>query len=494
MPVGSIGGRTVDLPIADRVQNIRQSDIRRFSAICAAMKGVNLSQGVCDQPAPDEVKAAAKGAIDDDHAVYTNLRGIIELRQAIAEKMRAFNGIECDAETEVAVTVGSAGSFACAALATLNPDDECIIFSPFYTYHVNLLRLIGVKIKYVDLVPPDWSYDLKQLEEAFNDRTRMILINTPANPSGKVYSESELRHIAALAKKHNAWIVTDEIYEYITYGHEHISVGRFPEARERTLTMSGASKTYAVTGWRIGYTVGPAEIIDRMAVVNDLLYICAPAPLQHGIVAGMKLADSYYREMCRDYLEKRDLLVDTLRDIGFNPFVPDGSYYLLAEFEEDRWPDATVARRFIAIRTTGPGSFASATQSRWPTSKRAVEGCANWTARRKAGPDRRNVACRPGSGELPGRCASGGASGLRFRAIRYNNPQIRAGRFESDNHAGNRFGCARITAGRGSLSRVQRETTGAYGNEAIVSNATDVGNGHHGDWGVQRCRRSSAGW
>ncbi|GAF91908.1 unnamed protein product, partial [marine sediment metagenome] len=273
----------VDKPIADRVKTISQSDIRRYSAICAAVSGVNLSQGVCDQPAPDAVKEAAKQAIDDDHAIYTNLRGIIELRQAVAEKMRKFNGIECDPETEIAVNVGSAGSFACAALSTLNPGDECIVFSPFYSYHVNLLELIGAKVRYVDLRPPDWSYKQADLEAAFNERTKVILVCTPNNPTGKVYSESELRAIAELANRHNVWIATDEIYEYITYGRPHISIGSFPEVQDRTLTISGASKTYAVTGWRVGYTIGPSEIIDRIAVVSDLLYICAPAPLQHGI-------------------------------------------------------------------------------------------------------------------------------------------------------------------------------------------------------------------
>ena len=347
------------LPIADRVKTIKQSDIRRFSAICAAMKGVNLSQGVCDQPAPPAVKEAAKKAIDADQAIYTNLRGIAELRQSIAKKMREFNGIECDPETEIAVTVGSAGSFACAVLATLNPGDECIIFSPFYSYHANALELFGVKVTYVDLVPPGWSYDAKQLEAAFTPRTKMIVVCTPSNPTGKVYEEKELRHIAALAKKHNAWIVTDEIYEYITYGKPHVSLGRFPEARERTLTISGASKTYAVTGWRVGYTVGPAPIIDRMSVVSDLLYICAPAPLQHGIVGGMGLPAPYYQEMTRDYLAKRELLVDTLREIGFTPYVPEGSYYLLAAFEKGRWSDATAATESILQQVgvaTVPGS------------------------------------------------------------------------------------------------------------------------------------------
>ena len=349
----------MDLQFADRAKSIKQSDIRRFSAICAAMNGVNLSQGVCDQPAPEAVKSAAKLAIDEDHAIYTNLRGIVELREAIARKMRDFNGIECDPETEVTVSVGSAGAFACTCLSTLNPGDECIVFSPFYSYHVNLLKLIGVEVRFVDLHPPDWSYSASDLEGAFNNRTRMILINTPANPSGKVFSRQELAHIANCAAKHGVWIVTDEIYEYITYGRPHISVGSFPGARERTVTISGASKTYAVTGWRIGYAVGPEALIQRAAVVNDLLYICAPAPLQHGIVAGMKLDSSYYTEMAKDYLAKRELTVDTLYEIGFEPFVPDGSYYLLASFEPGRWPNATAATQNILEKVgvaTVPGS------------------------------------------------------------------------------------------------------------------------------------------
>jgi aminotransferase len=346
-------------PLADRVKNIRQSDIRRFSAICAAMKGVNLSQGVCDQPAPQAVKEAAKRAIDADHACYTNLRGIAELRQAIAAKMRAFNGMDCDPEKEICVNVGSAGSFACVALSTLNPGDECIVFSPFYSYHVNLLNLFGVNVKFVDLQPPDWSYSQKQLETSITPRTRMILLCTPGNPTGKVYSEPELRGIADVANRHNLWIATDEIYEYITYGKPHISIGKFPEASARTLTMSGASKTYAVTGWRIGYTVGPAEVIDRVAVVSDLLYICAPAPLQYGIEAGMKLPSAYYEEMRADYTAKRDLLADTLREIGFTPYVPEGSYYMLAAFDRDRWPTATAATESILNQVgvaTVPGS------------------------------------------------------------------------------------------------------------------------------------------
>lgn len=349
----------MDKPIAERVKSIRQSDIRRYSAICAAMGGVNLSQGVCDQPAPRAVKEAAKRAIDEDKATYTNLRGIAELRQAVARKMKAFNGIECDPETQISVNVGTAGSFACVALSVLNGGDEAVVFSPFYSYHVNLLTLIGAKVTYVDLAPPDWNYRPDQFAAAFNERTRMVLINTPANPTGKVFSEVELREVAALANRHNCWIVTDEIYEYITHDARHVSVGSFPEARDRTLTISGASKTYAVTGWRVGYTVGPAEIIEKICVVSDLFYICPPAPLQWGIVAGLGLSDDYYRQMCEDYRVKRDLTADTLRAIGFEPYVPSGSYYMLAAFEKGRWRNATVAAEAILEEVgvaTVPGS------------------------------------------------------------------------------------------------------------------------------------------
>ncbi len=346
-------------PIADRVKDAKQSDIRRFSAICAAMNGVNLSQGVCDQPAPSPVKKAAKSAIDNDHATYTNLRGIAELRVAIANKMRDFNKIECDPDQNIAVNIGSAGAFACVALSTLNPGDEVVVFSPYYSYHVNLLRLFGVTAKFVDLKPPTWEYSPEDLEAAFNEKTKMILVCTPGNPTGKVYTKEELQHITDLANKHDVWIATDEIYEYITYGKPHISIGSLPEARDRTITLSGSSKTYAVTGWRVGYTVGPAELIERASVVNDLLYICAPAPLQWGIEAGMKMGSDYYEKMRSDYLAKRELLAKTLREIGFDPYVPDGSYYMLAAFEKDRWADATAATEAILEKVgvaTVPGS------------------------------------------------------------------------------------------------------------------------------------------
>jgi aminotransferase len=335
-------------PLADRVLDARQTALRRLSARCQEIGGINLSQGVCDLPAPEAVRQAARQAITDNKAMYTHLAGIHPLREAIARKMRAFNGIECDPATEIAVSVGSAGAFAAVAMSVLNPGDEVVTFSPFYTYYTDLLRLFGASVRFVHTHAPDWRYDSRQLAEAFSPRTRMVLINTPANPTGKVFQREELSEIARLARQHNTWIVTDEIYEYITYDVPHTSIAALPEAAGRTITLSGPSKTYAVTGWRVGYAVGPAEVIEKVLVVGDLLFICAPAPLQHGVLAGMNLPDAYYADMRADYRAKRDLLADTLRAIGFEPFVPQGAFYMMADFGAGRYPDAlTAAERIL---------------------------------------------------------------------------------------------------------------------------------------------------
>jgi aminotransferase len=322
---------------------MKRSAIRRYSALVQEMGGVNLSQGVCDLPVPPPVKQAAKNAIDADHSIYTDLRGIGALRQAIADKMRRFNGLHVDPETEIVVTCGAAGAFACVAMATLNPGDEVVGFSPFYNYYPESLALLDVKMRYVDTVPPDWQYDEAALEAAITDRTRMIVVNTPCNPTGKVFTRAELTRIAQLAARHDLWILTDEIYEYITYGVPHVSIARLPDACDRTFTVSGPSKTFSVTGWRIGWAAGPADVVEKVGCVNDMLNICAPAPLQHGVLAGLGLPDDYYRDLADGYRERRDLLVRTLSDIGFTPYRADGAFYILAGLPQGRFTDATEA-------------------------------------------------------------------------------------------------------------------------------------------------------
>jgi aminotransferase len=351
--------QTIHPPLADRVRDARQTALRRLSARCQEIGGINLSQGVCDLPAPDEVKHAAQQAIADDRAMYTHVAGITDLRTAIARKLHEFNGIDCDPESEIAVTVGSAGAFACVAMTVLNPGDEVVTFSPYYTYYVDALKLMDVRVRFVPTRAPDWRYDPADLRAAFGPRTRMVLVNTPANPTGKVFTRDELDEIATLAQAHDCWIVTDEIYEYITFDAPHVSMATRPAAADRTITLSGPSKTYAVTGWRVGYAVGPAALIEKLLVTGDLFFICAPAPLQHGVCAGLNLPADYYTRMREDYRTKRDLLVDTLRHIGFTPYVPAGSFYLMADFGDNRFPNALAAAEAILERVgvaTVPGA------------------------------------------------------------------------------------------------------------------------------------------
>jgi aminotransferase len=337
---------------ADRIEGLAQSDIRRMSIECARIGGINLGQGICDQPIDPIIKEAAIGAIREDRSTYTRLDGIDELRHKIARKARDYNRIPCDPDGEVIVNVGSTGSFVTAALAFVNPGDEAILFSPFYGYHLNILRVCGATLKFVTLRPPDWSYDPQALQDAFSPRTKLIVVNTPGNPSGKVFSRDELLHIADLCRRHDALCVTDEIYEYILYdGREHLSPGSLPGMEDRTITISGFSKTYAMTGWRIGYTVARRPLAAKMAILNDLINICAPAPLQQGVLAAFDLPPAYYARMAADYQTKRDMTVEACREAGMTPYPPRGAYYMLADVGGLGFKDDQEAARLILERS-----------------------------------------------------------------------------------------------------------------------------------------------
>ncbi|HEU4403123.1 MAG TPA: aminotransferase class I/II-fold pyridoxal phosphate-dependent enzyme [Candidatus Polarisedimenticolia bacterium] len=336
---------------ADRIEGLAQSDIRRMSLECARVDGINLGQGICDQPIDPLIKEATIRAIHDDRSIYTRLDGIDELRHRIAKKVRDYNHIPCDPEGEVVVNVGSTGSFVTACLAFVNPGDEVILFSPFYGYHLNILKTCGAVLKFITLQPPDWSYDPDALEAAFSKRTKFILVNTPSNPCGKVFSRAELTRIAELCRRHDALCVTDEIYEYILCdGREHVSPGSLPGMQERTITISGFSKTYAMTGWRLGYSVAPKPLAAKMAILSDLINICAPSPLQYGVVAAFDLPESYYATMRADYQVKRDMTVEACRAAGFTPYVPQGAYYMLADFRALGFKDDQEAARLILER------------------------------------------------------------------------------------------------------------------------------------------------
>jgi aminotransferase len=326
--------------LADRMQHLVQSDIRRLTIECDKVGGINLGQGICDLPTHPLVKQGAIEAIQGGKAIYTHARGLIELRRKVSEKLKQFNGLEYDPDTELCITVGSSGAFACSALATLNPGDEVILVEPFYGYHLNTLILAGITPRYARMDLATMTLDRSSFENAISERTRGIVVCTPSNPGGMVYSRADLEWLASLAVKHDLLVYSDEIYEYITYdGLKHVSAATVPGLRERTMTLGGYSKTFSITGWRIGYLAAPADIMEKAAVASDLLYICAPHPLQRGVLKGLDAPAAFYEEMRRDYEAGRQMICEALEAGGFKPYWPKGSYYVMVEFSAHGWKD-----------------------------------------------------------------------------------------------------------------------------------------------------------
>jgi aminotransferase len=326
---------TSPFSIAERAEPLEQSDIRAVTQQVEAAGGINLGQGICDLPTPQPIRRRAQQAIADDHSIYSHYAGIEPLRRGIVEKEQTFNDVPVSAPNEVVVGVGSTGCFVSAAFTLLEEGDEVILFEPFYGYHRNILELTGATIRYVPLGGPDSTFDRATVEAAVTDDTKAVVVNTPANPSGKVWTRDELSRLLGLMQDHDLVAVTDEIYEYMLYdGAEHVSLASLPGAYERTITLSGFSKAYNVTGWRLGYAVAPAPIADKMGLMNDLLYICAPRPLQHAALAAFEdLGDDYVPNLRDNYAARRRLLCETLEDIGFEVPWPDGAYYTLANFD-----------------------------------------------------------------------------------------------------------------------------------------------------------------
>lgn len=321
------------LRLSTRAGASLQSEIRNMSIECERVGGINLSQGVCDTPVPVDVQNGAFEGIEEGFNIYTRYDGLDELRQAIAVKMRRYNGLTVDPASQVIVSAGATGAFYCACLALLDPGDEVILFEPYYGYHLNTLLAVGAAPAYVTLEPPDWSFTLDALEQAVTPRTRGIMVNTPGNPSGKVFTRAELVQLADFATRHDLFVFTDEIYEYFLYdGRQHVTPATIPGLAERTISISGFSKTFSITGWRIGYAVSSARWAETIGFYNDLVYVCAPAPLQVGVARGLaRLGDDYYLGLQADYVSKRNQICDALRAVGLTPYVPQGSYYVLAD-------------------------------------------------------------------------------------------------------------------------------------------------------------------
>jgi len=318
---------------SDRCGRLAQSDIRAMTLACTKVQGINMSQGVCDTPVPEVVIRGAQDAMDQGHNIYSRFDGIPELRSAIAHKLAEYNHIQADPETHITVSAGATGALQATCMALLNPGDEIILFEPFYAYHIQAILAVDAVPRYVTMRAPGWTFDIGELEQAITPKTKALIVNTPGNPSGKVFTRGELEQIAAIACRYDLMVITDEIYEYFVFdGREHVSVASLPNMSGRTITIGGYSKTFSITGWRIGYSVAEAKWAKAIGAMSDVLYVCAPTPLQHGVAAGIReLPTSFYTDLAKEYQQKRDRFCRALGKAGLPPCVPQGAYYVLAD-------------------------------------------------------------------------------------------------------------------------------------------------------------------
>jgi aminotransferase len=357
--------------IAQRISTLQQSDIRAMTRVCEQHGGINLGQGLGDLLAPLPVRDAARNAIDIGANTYAPAEGISELREAIAAKLARDNHISADAEHEIVVTCGATAALASTLQALLNVGDGILLCEPFYGYHLNTIVISGIEPHFVELPLPSLILTEAALRAAMRPNTRALLLCSPANPSGHVLSLEEIEAVERVATEFDLLVITDEIYEYITYdGRQHISPASVGSLRERTVTISGFSKTFSITGWRIGFAVAPPVLAAAIATVHDLYYICAPAPLQHGAAAGLQHATGYLKKLRHEYQWRRDLICDALDAARLPPLVPQGAYYVLADVSRLDYADARKAALGLLQRSgvaAVPGSafFASATGERY---------------------------------------------------------------------------------------------------------------------------------
>jgi aspartate/methionine/tyrosine aminotransferase len=319
---------------ARRTHGFRESVIRGMTRLAREYRSINLAQGFPNFPAPEMLKEAAVRAIQDDINQYAITWGAQRLREAIARKYQAWYGLEADAEREITVTCGATEAMIATLLAVVNAGDEVIVFEPFYENYGPDTILADAKPIYVPL-EPGRPLDLDRLAAAFSPRTRAIIVNTPSNPAGRVLTRAELEAIGDLCVRNNALAVTDEIYEHIRFEGDHLPIATLPGMRERTVTISGASKTFSVTGWRIGWIVAPASLTDAIRKVHDFLTVGAPAPLQEGVAAALDGLDRpFYDGLAQAYRGRRDLLYQALVESGFKCSPPEGAYYILSDFSD----------------------------------------------------------------------------------------------------------------------------------------------------------------
>jgi L-glutamine---4-(methylsulfanyl)-2-oxobutanoate aminotransferase len=330
-----------------RADTFSESVIREMTRLALQHNAINLAQGFPDFPCPIELKAAACDALNADINQYAITWGAKDLRDALADRVRHYNGIAFDTETEITVTCGSTEAMMASMLATIQPGDEVIVPEPFYENYGPDTQISGAVPRYVRM-GDDFSIDEEAWKAAFTKKSRAIILNTPNNPTGKVFSRSELLFIADLCIDYNMVAITDEIYEHILYdGKKHVSIGALPGMRDRTITIGSFSKTYSVTGWRVGYALAAHEITSRLRKIHDFLTVGAPAPLQHACVTALRLPESYYRSLAADYDRKRKILFNGLRQAGFSCSLPEGAYYIFTDIAEFGMSDTGFARKLV---------------------------------------------------------------------------------------------------------------------------------------------------
>jgi aminotransferase len=361
--------------IGTRLAQTVNLDFRTVSKACQDMAGINLGTGICDLPAPPVVTRAVRAALEANLASYTHPLGLEALRAAIAAKIQRCYGLDHDPQREVIVTVGATGGLAVSLLALCEPGDEVLLFEPYYGVHLNTVVGYGLTPVLVPLRPPDWRLDARDLERAWSPRLRAVLLCTPCNPNGKVWTRGELALVADFCRSHHLTAFTDEIYEHIVFdGAEHVPLATLPGMRERTVTVSGLSKVFSITGWRLGYLTAPARAVERMVVAQEMLSLCAPTPLQHGALAGMTLPHTYFAELSAMYEKKRDLLAGALTEAGLAPHVPQGAYYILCDARRLGHRNAQAAAMALLERT-GVGSIAGSNFFRDPVGETLLRFC-----------------------------------------------------------------------------------------------------------------------
>jgi aspartate/methionine/tyrosine aminotransferase len=335
---------------ASRSRRFTESVIREMTRLCHQHQGVNLAQGFPDFPAPEALKEEVVRAVRADINQYAITWGAKRLRDALVAKTARDRGLTVDPETEITVCCGTTECMASTLLALVDPGEEVIVFEPFYENYGPDAILCGAVPRFVRLREPDWSFDPHELERAFSNRTKAIIINTPNNPTGKVFTRVELETIAALCRRWDVVAVTDEIYEHILYdGAEHISLATLEGMRERTVTIGGISKTYSVTGWRVGWCIAPPPLSAAIRKVHDFLTVGAPAPLQEAAAVALDSPAGYYARLADDYRQRRDFLLPALETAGFRTFVPRGAYYVMTDISGFGFPDdVAFARHLVA--------------------------------------------------------------------------------------------------------------------------------------------------